>query len=125
MDCRHAAWTLGLAAALVWPVAAHAQANSPRAAGPCMKKSPADSGKVVLWDSAAPPRWDTTIRGEVGRHEACIGMTTDMLVKAWGTPHNITDLRTATDTTSQFFYHGATVVLVNRVVKAIRPASHP
>jgi hypothetical protein len=120
-DCRYAAWHMALVTALIWPVAAHAQATG--TAGSCTKKSAADSGKVVLGDSTAPQRWDKTIRDKVARHEACLGMTMDMLVKSWGGPRKVTDLRTETDTTSQFFYHGATVVLVNRVVKAIRPPS--
>jgi hypothetical protein len=115
------------AAALVLssPTLSHAQTARASSGNACTKKAAADSGKVILNDSTAPIRWDKPTRDRVSRHEACLGMTTDMLVKSWGMPKNITDQRTETDTTSEFFYKGATVVLVNRVVRAIRPPAHP
>lgn len=90
----------------------------------CQKRAAADTGRVALADSSAPARWNKEILASVAKHEACVGMTADMLRKSWGLPTSIRTTLPATpgDTTSLFYYKGATVVLINDQVRAMRPA---
>lgn len=89
----------------------------------CTEKSPSDTVRVPLIDSTAPARWAKEAVAAVKRRELCVGMNMDMLRKSWGFPSRIQSTTSAAtgDTTAQFYYHGHTVILVNNIVRAIRP----
>jgi hypothetical protein len=132
MRRSHIRRTVLLMAFVLCPRAGHAQQagatqQGAKPAAPCVKRAAADTGKVVLADSSAPARWSKETLATIARHEVCVGMTADMLRKSWGIPTNINALIPGTpgDTTAQYFYRGATVVVVNSTVRAIRPPTKP
>lgn len=93
----------------------------------CRSRASTDTIKPVLYDPHAPAKWDSATRATVRRHEACVGMTKDMLVQSWGLPY-LQRWRVpagAGDTTAEYSYHAATVIVINDAVKAFRPAGTP
>jgi hypothetical protein len=111
-----------LACIFLSPAVLAAQTAKTDSASACSSRAANDTNRVVLADSSAPRRWDARTIARVGRHEVCVGMTEDMLRKSWGLPRTIYSLTPTApgDTTIQFYYRGATVVLVNGRVRAIR-----
>jgi hypothetical protein len=117
--------SFGLCAVL--PALLSAQEVATKLASGCYRRAAADSGKVILYDSAAVSRWDKESVAKIARHELCIGMTADMMRKAWGSSRFLrSDIPyTVGDTTDTYYYRGATVIAVNRIVRAIRAPSKP
>jgi hypothetical protein len=89
----------------------------------CVVRVPSDTVKALLSDSTAPRRWSAEQRQRIARHELCPGMTADMMQQSWGDSGrlHVSVPPAPGDTTFQYFYTGATVVVVNGIVRAIRP----
>jgi hypothetical protein len=105
-------------------------ASAPRGAAPPTASDSTCVARDTASRFAAAPRptedsatWSPAFKRSVRRHQACVGMSADMLRVAWGLPETIDQHTTGNMVSEEFLYPRYTVVVDNARVVAIRAHS--